>query len=257
MTIDQTEIYEKSPVGVVVCDKYQRVLWCNDKFLNDSKLDQSTVVGQLYLSLPIEVIDNHCQILPPDGDKSNNEQLRFSYWQSNVDTPSGAVAHYFVSNRTNHNTVKVSAHNLPQRPNWLEFLDYEVSRSRRYGNPLSLLKLHLIVFQKPDDFSEEVLHQTIKVTLNDEMRWSDMVGHTEHGSYLIVLPETPFDALDNLKDKLKKTLSKRLDTVNGDIKYDIVFGGSSWQRHDDTKKILARARDSLVKHLEDLLAAKN
>ncbi|TQV88530.1 GGDEF domain-containing protein [Aliikangiella coralliicola] len=257
MSFDQTELLEKSPLGIVISDNSQRVLWCNSQFLSDTHLDESEVVGKLYPSLPIEAIDKNAQIVQLFNENGNDD-VKFQYWQNTLEQPEKAKIHYFTREREQQSKLSLAANKLggsrlPKRASWVEFLDYEVSRSRRYNNPLSLLKLHLIVLEKPDNVIEETLHQTIKDTLMNELRWADMIGHTDHGTYLMVLPETPGEALNSLQEKLHKAMKVQIDFISKSIKYHIVFGEASWQKHDESQQMLMRARNNLVEKLEILL----
>ena len=110
-----------------------------------------------------------------------------------------------------------------------------------------------MVLEKPDSVAEETLHATIKDTLMDELRWADMIGHTDHGTYLMILPETPGDSLSLLQEKLEKALKRQFDFISEAINYRLVFGEASWRKHDDSQLLLKRARENLVEKLEHLL----
>ncbi len=249
MPFKKSEVYQMSPLGVLICDSEQRVLSVNDRFLTDTGLVESDIVGNLYESLPLEAIDKHAHIVQL-FDASNNAK-KFSYWQAELPGNEGTTAHYFTLERdkvTNHPYVDGS--NLPKRANWVEFLDYEVSRSRRYDNPLSLLKLHIIIYDNPENIDDKIIGQAVKDTLMDELRWADMIGNTNQGSYLMVLPETPESALSHLKQKILTAITSQMKFLSSDIKSDVVFGSANWRKHDDSHKMLKKARENLVEALE-------
>jgi len=254
---NQTELLENSPLAIVICDSSHRIIWCNALFLDETKLDSEQVIGKLYPALPLEAIDKNAQLVQVFGAAGAND-VRFQHWQTTLEEPKGAHAHYFTRDRHNRKKLnnlsdRVMTSQLPKRASWVDFLDYEVSRSRRYDNPLSLLKLHLLVFDKPESVCEQTLHNTIKDTLMDELRWADMIGHTDQGTYLMVLPETPTNALESLKVKLDKALSKQIEFICNQLDYKILFGEANWRKHDDSQSLLKRARESLVEKLEALV----
>ncbi len=258
MPFDPSELLAKSPLSIVICDQRERILWCNTRFLKETRLSEDSIVGKLYPSLPLEAIDNNAQVV-----QLFNEQLReptkFHYWQENLTNPEQGKAHFFTLQRQSKQqktlaSLKLNNTKLPKRASWVEFLDYEVSRSRRYDNPLSILKLHLVIIDKIPSTNEDTLQQTIKDTLMDELRWADMIGHTDHGSFLIVLPETPADSLNSLKSKLKQAINKQIEFIDREISYQLVFGEACWQKHDDSQSMLKRAREKLVEGLEKILA---
>jgi len=255
MSFDPSELLELSPLGILVCDPTQRIEWCNSRFINEMKLNQQDIIGHLYASLPIEAINKQGNIVQLFN-QSENTTKKFYYWQACLSKPTGSVVHYFALENSNHTQVlNIESTKLPKRSNWLEFLDYEVSRSRRYDNPLSLLKSHVIITKKPNYLSDENIHQVIKNTLMGELRWADMVGNTQHDSYLMVLPETPKEALIILKNKILDAITTQLAILSPDIESIVAFGSAHWQKHDDSKNMLNRAREDLVVYLEKLNSA--
>ena len=195
MQFEYSEMLELSPLGVIITNADQRIQWCNNKFLQDFGLQESAVVNQLYASLPIEAVDNQSHLVQQFDDSSKYVK-QYRYWQA----ISGSNAfHYFAKVRSNASKLElIQAANLPKRPNWVEFLDYEVSRSRRYNNPLSVLKLQVTTDNQPQNINDDSVNQVVKDALMDELRWADMIGNTNKGSFLIVLAETPLSAIELL-----------------------------------------------------------
>ncbi len=257
MQIEQPEILELSPLGVLICDAEQRVLWANTRFSSETGLDRQEIVGHLYASLPLEAIDKHAHVVQLFDSASKNPK-KFTYWQADLSEPSGAVAHYFALERDNKpKYAHVDGSKLPKRASWVEFLDYEVSRSRRYDNPLSLLKLHILLTDKPENIADKTICQTIKDTLMDVLRWADMIGNTSQGSYLMVLPETPNSALEQLESKITSAIDTQMKFLSANLKCHIVFGSTHWQKHDDSQKMLKRARENLVENIEKTKTKSN
>jgi len=251
MSFAQSEILERSPLGVVICDSDQRILSCNKRFISDTGFKSENVVGHLYASLPLEAIDKKAHLVQL-FDTSLEIAKKFSYWHANISDPLGATAHYFIVERESVQITTVAETKIPKRASWIEFLDYEVSRSRRYNNPLSLLKLSVIIHNPSSDIDDDNINQTINDTLMDELRWADMIGNTSYGSYLMVLPETPSSALNHLKDKISDAISDQLRILSSTISCQVVFGSAHWQKHDDSLTILNRARENLVEALETI-----
>lgn len=257
MSINHKELLEKSPLAIAISDADERISWCNQALIDNLQMDENDIIGKLYPSLPIEAIDKDAHIVQLFADNCK-EDIKFHYWQNELSEPKGARIHYFAKERKTQKKFSLAAAKLdngqlPKRASWVEFLNYEVSRSRRYNNPLSILKLHLLVFDRPVSVADETLHATIKDTLMDELRWADMIGHTDQGTYLLVLPETPVEALEALRVKLIAALERKITFISEDVHFRLVFGEASWERHDDSQSLLKRARESLVEKLEALL----
>lgn len=254
MQIEMSEILELSPLAILICGANQRIEWCNDKFLSDFGLDKRQVEGQLYASLPIEAVDKKAHLVQLFDDTTRYSR-QYRYWQAPYQDK---TIHYFTLIRNDSSKLKLlQAAKLPKRPNWVEFLDYEVSRSRRYDNPLSVLKLQVIVENQPNSLDDDSLNQAIKDTLTDELRWADMIGNINKGSFLMVLPETPAKSLEQLTKKISGAISTQLKSLSKQMTSEIVFGYSEWRKHDDSNKLLTRARNHLVKELEKILEKPN
>ncbi len=252
MQYNASDILEKSPLGYVICDPQQRILDCNQTFLDLMQLDKDRLLGQLYASLPLEQVDKKGHIVEKFSENGLRNR-RFHYWNRELQSDPTVSIHYFVSVIEDVKSDQLHSVKLPKRASWIEFLDYEVSRSRRYANPLSLLKLQVILNNQPADIDEDTICQTVKDTLMDELRWADMIGNTSRGSYLMVLPETPFEALEQLQQKIADAICRQIKQLSEQIDCQVVFGSAHWQKLDDSEKLLKRAREKLVEALEALL----
>lgn len=252
MQFEHSEILALSPLGIVVCDADQRILWCNSLFLEETELVESNVVGKLYNALPIETFDKHAYLVQyfNEVDKSTK---KFRYWQTNMKSTPSHLVHYFVMVRDKEFPEDLKTPKLPQRPNWTEFLDYEVSRSRRYNNPLSLLKLQLLINSNPDKIDQQQIFQIVKDSIMDELRWADMIANNSYDGYLMILPETPSSAIDNLMTKLINSITTQLNILSSKLECQVIYGSSHWQKHDDSQQMLKRARLNLVEKLEKSL----
>jgi len=250
MPLEYSEILELSPLGITITNTDQRIEWCNSKFLQDFELQESDIINQLYASLPIEAVDNKAHLVQQFDDSSKYTK-QYRYWLA---ISGDKTIHYFALVRSSTTKLELlQAAKLPKRPSWVEFLDYEVSRSRRYGNPLSVLKLQVVVDNQPQGIDDKSINQVVKDALMDELRWADMIGNTNTGSFLVVLPETPANTIDLLIQKLTSAISTELKALSKDIRSQTLFGFSVWQKHDDSNKLLARARLNLVDALEKAL----
>ena len=90
----------------------------------------------------------------------------------------------------------------------LQELNGQISRSRRYGNPLSVA---LLRFSDCGDLATGRVknqHSRILVAgcLKEELRWVDSVGAMDDGEFLLLLPETEADAARYVITKLESKL---------------------------------------------------
>ena len=250
MTIQSSELLEHSPMGILVCDLDGRIDWCNDIFFSITGLKNDAVVGQLFAALPFESTDNQgfqVQLF----DKSVNSKTKFLYWHALTSNKSQTIHYYAIDRQNTDSTAKLNHTELSKRPNWVEYLNYEVSRSRRYDNPLCILKLQILAQTNPDELGDQTINQTVKDSLIDGLRWADMMSMTRSGGFLMVLPETPVSSIESLADKLSSSIESQLKLLSSNFEYRLFFGHSCWQKHDDAQLLLARARSDLVEKMEN------
>lgn len=115
----------------------------------------------------------------------------------------------------------------------LQALELQVSRSRRYGNPLSLIRL---ILKPPMEPPKPGSLKAFAMELKAELRWADQIGRLDESSLLLILPETPGVGAEMLAAKLGH---QRAAPV-GEAKWRIESVVDAWQSGDDTRKLLRR-----------------
>jgi GGDEF domain-containing protein len=131
--------------------------------------------------------------------------------------------------------TKYPVQGLLNKKTIMHTLDHQVSRSRRYGNPLAALRLSL-------EFTNPAIDTDLKITevgrtLKDKLRWADQVGMIDKETFLMILPETPLSAARELAGKLANERTN-IGQSSGD--WTIRFGVAEWQKGDDLGKLLVR-----------------
>jgi GGDEF domain-containing protein len=249
------EILNISELGLVIVDENSRIVWVNGQFALWTGKDDAFWNDHIWASLPLEAVnesgDLYCLIT-----RDRSQTLHLQHWQAGLPSQPKLTVHFFRAVALDTQTKNATHHSigLPQRPNWAHFLEYEVSRSRRYDNPLTMLKVKLIVFGEslPADLNHEI-NLMVSEVLKDELRWADMIGHSETGEFLLVLPETSKEATDALKQKIKQAVAGRMTHNFPEKEYELVFGEAHWQKGDSSAMLLDRARSDLVKQLQQLM----
>jgi diguanylate cyclase (GGDEF)-like protein len=122
---------------------------------------------------------------------------------------------------------------LLNRKNILQELNAQVSRSRRYGNALSVLYVQLPALA-PDAL--RALAQSLKGTL----RWVDIVGRWDDDSLLVILPETSRDAARVLATKLSQVMASGHETIAA-----ANVGSAQWARGEESVDVVTRAAAEL------------
>ena len=124
-------------------------------------------------------------------------------------------------------------------------LEAQVSRSRRYQNPLSVLMVRLECPQPAgQDIGEQGLVRFSRL-LRDQTRWPDIIGRWDQREFLLVLPETPVSATDALKDKVKQQVESAVEHPD-DPACTALFGAAEWRKGDDAESLIERAEADLA-----------
>ena len=251
------------PAALALLDADKKVVWVNDSFLRITCLEREDVIGKHKQELPQDAqvlfTDDHVYLA------ENNK--RDAYWLACMSTPLDAYTLQYCSDVTQLQSLiedreklksKVAELNpidpvtgMPNRRALFQNLEQQTSRSRRYGNALSimLLKLeNLAEFTRAfgNDNTNQLLLQ-VSQKLNDQLRWADMVGRLDNNEFLLILPETEESVTHGLKDKLHGTLTAiSLPATDGnDFTLSLNFGIAQWRKGDDTDALMLRAKQSL------------
>ena len=115
----------------------------------------------------------------------------------------------------------------------------EISRSRRYDNPLSCL-LARIEASNPED--TQLCLETLVAILKDQLRWVDVLVHWEPSKVLVVLPETSAEAAYRLQAKLQHALTT--GWLQDEPQIAIRWGLAAWRRGDEAQRLVNRAESA-------------
>ena len=106
----------------------------------------------------------------------------------------------------------------------------EISRSRRYGNPLSVARYTAGTATVNDSDLVQATMATVAETLKEHLRWTDSVGRSSAQSLLLVLPETDAGAVTILLGKIRAAIGDR----EGGLTW------TTWRRGDNLDSLLSR-----------------
>ena len=140
---------------------------------------------------------------------------------------------------------------MPNRRALSQTLESQVSRSRRYQNPLTILIMQIdnlpdFIAQHGTDSARPLL-VAIRNVLNDQLRWADTIGRMDENEFLLILPETHLDATGQMIDLIRK----RFDELyiegfeDSDFKVQARFSAAEWHKGDDVGLLMLRAREGL------------
>ncbi len=127
-------------------------------------------------------------------------------------------------------------------------LRLELERSRRYGQPLSLLMIDLDYFKKVNDtYGHPVGDQILRrmaARLKNELRSSDLLARYGGEEFAILLPNTPAAGLEVLAERLLEAIRLKPFVVEeNQIKMTVSIGGASYPQHAEDATGLINAAD--------------
>ncbi len=129
-----------------------------------------------------------------------------------------------------------------------EVVELEISRSQRYGHPISLAYFDLDNFKEVNDrFGHErgdLILRTTAGIVSGCIRATDTLGRLGGDEFALVMPETGGDAAAAVTDKIQRAV--RADTVIEDAAISLSLGCVTYARQPPSAVDLIRRADALM-----------
>lgn len=256
-------ILENAPLGILVLDNKGQVLSINKTL--QSLLDIQE--GQLSLNISSLSQDAKKCLFDPQEvmhvpATSSRPARWLKCWRQSLGEGLGDVRFYAditsqqqaqeqLTEELALYTLNDPLTSLPNRRALLQSLEPQISRSRRYENPLAVIILKIANLTQLDaihgDSSADRVMMAVSQFLKDQMRWVDMIGRMDTDEFLLILPETTEAAAVELANKLQIRLAEvKITGADGQpISLEKHCGVAGWIKGDDTNKLLHRAYQSL------------
>lgn len=256
---------DESPMGVIITDVDKRIAWVNKTMQGFLNRSAESLVGESLTQISDEFSHNTDQTTPLWRIPATQNAPERWLLQVNKQISSGIDALYFsdsselVRIRTEaqhlNDQLESAATNDPvtgvlNRRALLQGLEPQVSRSRRYENPLSIIIMQINGFDTGDESIKAVNEHVLRgigFYLRDQLRWVDLVGRTEDNEFTLVLPETNHADASALAQKINERIKQLSlpDAPDVTVKVDAKLGVTEWQKGDDTSRLLRRAQSSV------------
>lgn len=235
-------LIDEVPVGVVVFDQdMATITWANRRMAQLLGLaDAAQLVGETARqdSPLFELFARPEALILPRAD--GGEVTLECHYQDYDGVPSGRAAFYTDCSDRQQLQERIERLSmtdpLTSTLNWrgiLREVDIQVSRSRRYDNPLSLMFIDI----KQED--QDCLLQASR-SLREQIRWTDMLGRFEQQRFLLVLPETAEQAAQCLADKICSALGAVHEVSGLAEPLHARAAVVQWRKGEDTRLLLQR-----------------
>jgi len=274
-----TETLKNAPFGILVVDNNQQIIWTNKAFEEFLNIETDSLIGKSTneISLPEfkSVLDLNDDIVITKSKRHGNRWLKCWHQALEIDNVIAGNTYFLIDvsdhyrlqdefkriqNELETKSTRDTLTGLLNRRGLAQVLDAQVSRSRRYNNPLSLIRMEVTGYKYSDGkppHKDQILI-AIGHLLNDQLRWADVSGRLDNEDFLLILPETENDAAMKLVDKIKTSLEDIMVGRNEQkVLLEMCFGVASWEKGDDQGKLLGRAEHAMEaakNHKEPLTA---
>jgi len=260
---------DMSPMGIVVTDQSNKITWINRSMCEFVSVPKDALVGQDYAELTTKYLDGFAE--HPDLWKVSNIVSRQNRWLISLDCPTDGLsldgnAQYFadvtelmklkteaknLKDQLENNSTADTLTGLLNKKALMQSLEPQVSRSRRYSNPLSVIAMEIESYKTPDTNVTPVTDQVLTAVsfyLRDQMRWVDLVGRTQDNEFTLILPETSEEDALKLAHKINVRIQSLSLPESPDITISVnaKFGVCSWEKGDDTGMLLRKCKEKMA-----------
>ncbi len=237
------------PAGIAVVDADGRVVWGNDVLCRLLQRDASEIIGCSAESLLLPIPQPERLGNPHEGQRiiENGGLIGVSTFLGTTNFRGRALLvidrenaiDWFFDVLSTGGFDGSAASRFLSRNAVFGRLQLEVSRSRRYGNPLSCLVIR-IDFGTPESVGQRrTVHDMIATTLTEQLRWVDVLGQWSDQALITILPETTDAAALQLAQKVADALDPSLARETPAVSINV--GSSSWRKGDDAERMVRRA----------------
>jgi len=248
-------LLESAPFGVIATDG-KNLLWLNERAEKMTGLNSRGLIGQPVERLPdwlTKIFNEGCEENQLSGEAGCEVLASVKSFDSvPLTTACFLTDASQIRQLQNHiRDLEKRVELLDTRDNvsgllnqrgLLQILEAQVTRSRRYGNPLSIIGLTIEDYGVGDDRKGDVL-AAIGYLFNDRLRWADCVGRLDENEFVLVLPETDAVSVAILGDKLTNEFKTLPLPGGGDtVALSVNLKKATWKEGDDPTRLLLRCR---------------
>lgn len=181
--------------------------------------------------------------------QQNNDSLRVCYFIPQQSESTLLAENSALKQQLEKLNLKDDLTGLANERALSQHLAAQVSRTRRYGNPLSLvlLDMELIDLHHPyiPDEADNRAIVTFSHYLRERLRWADFVARCNGGRFIIVLPETDEGIAATLFDSILQEKHEIKLSDQEVVTLKLNYGLAQWEKGNDPRMLVDRAVDAL------------
>lgn len=129
-------------------------------------------------------------------------------------------------------------------------LSSQVTRSRRYTNPLCLAVVEIEAEIEDDGLTQDVI-LAVSRYLRDRLRWVDLIARWSNDQFMLILPETTAEDATKLLNKTKGDfVNAALPEAIAHLTIRLQIGITEWQKGNDARLLMKRSMEALAAEKE-------
>lgn len=236
------------PVAALIYSEEKRIVWISEQLSQWLAVEPNNLVGQHIGELAIEkrkekpgyfYIGGNAKALSMHVVQLDQVGKMFACYFK--DKPFTQKNNGFKGVAANPALDQAMSFEPPVRPQVDQFLEYEISRCRRYHNPLSVLKIKFRIYPNVDLTEWQRVSQSIFYFLSERTRWVDMIKSQADDNFVLVFPETSPANLPDIVSKINQGLTRMFKVQYPHLTMDFSYGSASWEHGDTGRSLLDKA----------------
>ena len=249
-------LYEACPTGILAIENEACIRWVNPALEEMLNLTRADLVGKDKTDLPtgLHALFDETDILHLSLNGEGERWLSREVKQIVNGTESSLRVHFYqdislqvMAQRENDHlrqqvedlTITDSLTGMANRKAILQALAVQVTRSRRYGNPLTLGAVRLTHPELPDEPLPDGSILTLAHYLRERLRWADIIGRYEEELFLLLMPETSEEDAAKLLEQIVQECREGALTELGDNPLpQLTIGVAAWKKGDDPQRLI-------------------
>jgi diguanylate cyclase (GGDEF)-like protein len=256
-------LFDVCPTGMLAIDSEVCIRWVNPALEAMLDLSGEDLIGKDKKTLPeslhalFDETDMLHLSLNGDGERwlqrevrqvvdGENAQLRLHFYQDISQLILAQRESDQLRKQVEDLTITDELTGMANRRATIQAISAQVTRSRRYGNLLTLGAMRLSHPEQADIPLPDTSVLVMTQYLRERLRWADVIGRYEDQLFLLVMPETSIeDGANLLQQIVDECRGGALQGLADNPVPELAFGVSEWSKGDDSQRLITRAIDSI------------
>ncbi len=256
-------LYTVCPTGMLAIDDDVCIRWVNPALEEMLNLPGEALIGKDKSALPesLHALFDETDMLHLSLNGSGERWLRRDVRKVEMGSNAGLRLHFYqdisqqvmaqreseeLRQQVEDLTVTDELTRMANRRATLRALDAQITRSRRYGNLLTLSAIRLTHPDAPQTPLPDPSILVFSQYLRERLRWADVIGRFEDQLFLLVMPETNVeDARTLLQQIVDECREGALQDLGDHPLPELAIGVAAWSKGDDPQRLIKRTLEMM------------